>query len=300
MSIPASTGPGLTRREALAATALGVLTISQPEKLMASPPLPAPALFVSHGSPMVAVTNDDYTKGLAAWAARQARPKAIVVVSAHYESPVPIRITSGEKPETIHDFGGFPDALYKIQYPCPGEPDLAARLQILVKEAGWEARLEPQRGLDHGAWVPLRIMFPGADIPVVLVSLHAGRTPDELMRLGQALATLRTEGIMLLGSGGLVHNLRILKWGDEHAPVEAWADEFEQWAMEAVTNGDLDRLRTYAHALPSARMAVPTTEHFDPLLFTMGALRAGEKAVSVTEGFRYGTLSMRSFALGGV
>lgn len=282
------------------ATVLGTALLVRPERIMATPAPTAPALFVSHGSPMVAVTNDDYTRGLASWAAKQAKPKAIVVVSAHYESPVPIRITSGEQPETIHDFGGFPNALYQLQYPCPGNPDLAERLQKLIKDAGWESRLEPQRGLDHGAWVPVRIMYPNADIPVTQVSLHAGRTPEELMRLGQALATLRSNGIMLIGSGGLVHNLRILKWGEEHAPVETWAGDFERWTMEAVNGGDLDRLRAYASDAPSARMAVPTTEHFDPLLFTMGALGPGEKAATVTEGFRFGTLSMRSFALGGV
>src|SRR5512138_577874 len=162
----------------------------------------APALFVSHGAPTVAIADDDYTAALAAIGARAAaRPQALAVISAHWRAPAP-RVTGAKQPETIHDFGGFPEELNAIVYPCPGSPVLARRI---ADKLGGE--VDRERGLDHGVWVPVRHMFPHADVPVVQVSLPARATPDTMVALGRDLAALRDEGVWLVGSGGIVHNL---------------------------------------------------------------------------------------------
>src|SRR5207247_1495847 len=166
-----------------------------------------PALFISHGSPAVALQKDDYTRALRHFAEAHPAPRAIVALSAHWEAPGPPRVTTAARPALIYDFAGFPDALYGVTYGCPGDPDLAREIVALLKDAGTKASEEPRRGLDHGVWVPLSLLYPGADRPVVEVSLPVPRSPPERLTMGEALARLRGQAVLLLGSGGVVHNL---------------------------------------------------------------------------------------------
>ncbi len=256
-------------------------------------PRRAPAVFVSHGSPMVGIETDPYTDALARFGAAEA-PGAILVVSAHWEAGGPIRVTSADRHGTIHDFGGFPRALYEVRYPATGAPALAAEVSERLGAAGFPATLDAGRGLDHGAWVPLLRMKPRADVPVVAVSLPDPRTPDELLRIGEALRPLRDAGVLILGSGGIVHNLRILEWRDKFAPAADWARGFDEWVAERLA-GDRD-LRAFREA-PSGRLAVPTSEHFDPVFVVLGASTPGDVHEPIFTGFHHGTLSMRTFAL---
>ena len=237
-----------------------------------------PSLFVSHGSPMEAVEDDAWSRSLTAWAARLERPRGVVVVSAHWEGPLAVTATSS--PETIHDFSGFAEELYAIRYPAPGDPALAKDVARLTGAA-----LEPRRGLDHGAWVPLRKLFPAADVPVVQLSIPPA---GDVARLGRALADLRKEGVLLIGSGGAVHNLRTLAWDDKAASAADWAMEFDRWV--AARAGDVDALGCWRES-PLAARAHPTPEHYLPILFV-----GGSSIETLHEGFHYGSLSMRTYA----
>jgi 4,5-DOPA dioxygenase extradiol len=237
-----------------------------------------PALFVSHGSPLIALdTSGPFAEALGAYGARH-RPRAVCVVSAHWQTRSP-SVTASTR--LIHDFGGFPEALYEIEYDCPGDEPLA---EAIAARLG--ARVE-DRGLDHGTWVPLRFLFPAADVPVVQVSLP--RTSHaELRRLGAELAAF--EDVLIVGTGGIVHNLRLLHWDDVRAPVDEWAKEFDDWVWANVGPG-FDHTK---HA--AANLAAPTSEHIDPLYAVIGA-GAGGKDELVFEGFEYGNLSMRTFSM---
>lgn len=255
------------------------------------------ALFISHGSPMVALEDDDYNGALARAAAGVAKPAAIVVVSAHWEAALPVRVTSSVRPRTIHDFGGFPDELYRLTYQAPGSPSLATEVMSLLSARGIAAIADAQRGLDHGVWVPLRFLYPEADIPVVAVSLSVPRSPSELLAIGSALASLREQGVMLIGSGGIVHNLRRVVFADKHARVDAWAREFDDWFRGRLHERDVDAIASYRELAPNADLAVPTSEHFDPLFVMLGCWAEDERAIDVYEGFHHGNLSMRSWML---
>jgi len=256
-----------------------------------------PVLFVSHGSPDEALRRSAWGGALAEFAASSRRPAATVVVSAHWEANAPERVTSSPAPETIHDFSGFPEPLYEIRHPCPGAPELADRIVNLLGRSGFDAAPDLSRGLDHGVWTPLRFLFPEADVPVVAVSLSRPRTPDLVAKLGRALAPLRDEGVLLVGSGGLVHNLRLLEWEERDAPPAAWAVEFETWVRGRLLAKDEAGLFAYRSAAPHALRAHPTTEHFDPLFFSLGAAE-GEPCRSLHDGFDFGTLSMGSLVFG--
>jgi len=258
-----------------------------------------PVLFVSHGSPMVALEVDDYTQALETWPATIPKPTAIVVVSAHWQAPRPVRVGTSPAPGTIHDFYGFPAALYALRYAPPGEPALAASIVEQLCQAGIPAEPDPRRGLDHGAWVPLRFLYPGADVPVVAVSLAATARPQELLALGQVLSPLRAKGVLIFGSGGVVHNLGRLDRRGEDAPVAGWARAFDDWVRGRLESGDVDAIAGYERIAPEASLAVPTSEHFDPLLVALGAASGDGRIEDIYAGFRYGTLSMRSFALSG-
>jgi 4,5-DOPA dioxygenase extradiol len=258
-----------------------------------------PVLFVSHGSPMVALEADDYTRALETWPTAIPRPAAIVVVSAHWQAPRPVRVGTSATPETIHDFYGFPPELYALRYAPPGEPALAAAIVEQLCEAGIPAEPDPRRGLDHGAWVPLRFLYPDADVPVVAVSLAAPARPRELVALGRALSPLRAKGVLIFGSGGVVHNLARLDRRGEDAPVARWAQAFDDWVRSRLESGDVDAIAAYDRLAPEASLAVPTSEHFDPLLVAIGAAGGEGPIDDIYAGFRYGSLSMRSFALSG-
>jgi 4,5-DOPA dioxygenase extradiol len=256
-----------------------------------------PAVFISHGSPMVAIEEDAYSEALRFFGEHLMLPRAIVVVSAHWEASTPIRVTASDKPNVIYDFGGFPEELYRLQYPCPGSPELADEIVEMLEAAGLAAAADPRRGLDHGAWIPLRHAFPAAEVPVVQVSLPQPRRIPALLRMGHALAPLRERGVLLLGSGGVVHNLRRVHFEDKAAPVEPWAREFDAWVAAKVEDRDLEGLTAYRTQAPHPELAVPTTEHFDPIFFTLGAALPGDHLIPIFEGFHHGSLSMRSFAL---
>jgi len=256
-----------------------------------------PALFVSHGAPTVALEDDDYTQALEAWARDQPAPRAAVVVSAHWEARGPVRVNVAAHPPLIYDFSGFPPPLYRLTYDAPGDPALAREVLEMLKAAGLDPASEGERGWDHGVWVPLRRLFPAADVPVVEVSLPVPRTPALVMRIGEALRPLRDREVLLFGSGGVVHNLRRLDWSGKEAPVAGWARAFDSWVAERLERGGAEALLDYDRQAPHAELAAPTTEHFDPLLFALGSRAPGDRATPVFEGFQYGSLSMRSFAL---
>jgi 4,5-DOPA dioxygenase extradiol len=267
-----------------------------PPKLNPAEKATAPAVFISHGSPMVAVERGPFQDALAGFGAR-VRPKAIVAVSAHWGSSTSISISAAERYEAIYDFGGFPPALYQLTYSPPGSPELAQRIAGLLKSDGWKSELTTTRGLDHGVWIPLRLMYPEATIPVVQLSVPLDLTPQQLYDLGKTLQPLRAENIMIFGSGGIVHNLRMFRGGPVDQPVEPWAKEFDDWfeaKLEAHKIGDLIR---YQELAPHAELAVPTFEHFAPVFIVLGAASGSGTIESIFEGFQYGALSMRSFSI---
>ncbi|MGP9764689.1 DODA-type extradiol aromatic ring-opening family dioxygenase [Halomonas sp. AOP13-D3-9] len=237
-----------------------------------------PSLFISHGSPMLAL-NKTPAHAFLRELGKRLSPKAVVVVSAHWES-LALKVSTSAKPETIHDFGGFPRALFECQYPAPGEPELAERLAELL---GAE-RVE--RGLDHGAWVPLSLMFPDAKVPVVSLSLPVRWSNQELVALGEHLSALRGEGILIIGSGSLTHNLYEIM--PLESPMPAWVDEFATWVSERLIANDRDALLSWERA-PNAEKNHPTPEHFQPLLVAMGA---GGEAAQLHHSVEHGVLAM--------
>jgi 4,5-DOPA dioxygenase extradiol len=255
-----------------------------------------PALFVAHGAPST-VLDADFAQALGGWAAARPRPRAIVALSAHAEADAVVRVNSALQPRIVHDFRGFPPELYALRYPAPGAPALASAIVSKLIAAGIEASLDRTTALDHGVWVPLRLLFPAADVPVVALTLPSRRTPAMLLRMGAALAPLRASGILLLGSGGIVHNLRRLSWDDPNGSPEGWALGFDAWVEERLAALDVGALEAYSERGPSAELAVPSSEHLDPIFFVLGSRAATDRVETLYEGFRFGTLSLRSFAL---
>jgi 4,5-DOPA dioxygenase extradiol len=244
---------------------------------------------------MVAIETGPYQDALRRFG-REHRPEAIVVFSAHWDTGAEIRIGSAARHRLIYDFGGFPRALYELEYGAPGDPGLAGRIGAMLRDAGFAPSLDESRGLDHGVWVPLRLMVPEAVTPTVEVSLPTSLEPEALYRIGGALAPLRREGVLILGSGGIVHNLARLDWSHRDRPPEPWAEAFDSWVRSRLLAGAADELFRYADA-PHAALAVPTNEHFFPIFAALGAAQDGFRVEPISEGFQYGTLSMRSFAL---
>jgi 4,5-DOPA dioxygenase extradiol len=252
-----------------------------------------PVLFVSHGSPMSGIEDDPYTRSLERLGKTLPRPEAIVVLSAHWEAAPPVRVTGSALPGLIYDFGGFPAELYSLSYPARGDPQLAGELAQALS-----ATLDHTRGFDHGVWIPLRRLFPAADIPVVAVSLARGASPMEFTDVGKALAPFRDRGVLVIGSGGVVHNLRRVHFGDKAAPLESWAQEFDAWVWAQAQEKSHAPLLDYARQAPFANLAVPTPEHFNPLFVALGASSPGDRPQSVYDGFQYGNLSLRTFTIG--
>jgi 4,5-DOPA dioxygenase extradiol len=226
----------------------------------------------------------------------QPAPKAILVVSAHWQELRPIRVTAARQPHVVRDVDGFPAWLYTIDYPCPGAPDVAYQAITLLLDAGAPAIADPSRGLDSGVWSPLRIMYPGADIPVAQASMPAPATPAELVELGRLLAPLRDRGVLLVGSGGTVDNPQLLDLDRYDGPVDAWAQAFDAWIFERVAEADLEALYRYRSAAPHVQLAAPTPDHLGPLFFALGAANKNDDLRSVYDGFRCGNVSLRSFA----
>jgi 4,5-DOPA dioxygenase extradiol len=256
-----------------------------------------PAVFFAHGSPMSALGGDAHAAALRAFGERCAGAKAILVISAHWQVSRPLRVTGWEHAPLLYDFGGFPEELYRIEYPAPGSPVLAARVAGVLRAGGQEVRLDTERGLDHGAWVPLKLAWPEAAIPVLELSLPFAK-PEELYQIGKALRPLREDGFVVAATGGIVHNLRRARIDNKDAPVDDWAAEFDAWVAARVAARKLEELFDYRNRAPHARLSAPTTEHFDPLFVFLGAAFPEDKFGTIYEGFHYGNLSMRSFSFG--
>lgn len=255
-----------------------------------------PVLFVGHGSPMNAVEDNRWSRGFRALAADLPRPRAILAVSAHWY--VAGTFTSGEaRPSTIHDFGGFPDELYRIQYPAPGDPALARRVAGLLAERGASTRSD--WGLDHGAWSVLLHVFPAADVPVVQLSIDGRLPPEEHLVIGRSLAPLRDEGVLVIGSGNVVHNLAhaLGTWRSGRLATPAWARDFDAEVAGALVRHDGEALAA-ALGTEAGRMSHPTPDHYLPLLYVAGASRPDDPVHFPIEGFDLGSLSMRAVRLG--
>ena len=259
-------------------------------------PLPAdarmPALFVGHGNPMNAILENDITRG---WQkmAEGLRPSAILCISAHWET-VGTKVTMTPKPATIHDFGGFPSELYAVQYPAPGAPELGNKIIEGMKPA--TVLEDHEWGLDHGAWSVIKHMFPAADIPVLQLSLDRKRSVEEHYELARQLAFLRKHGVLIVGSGNIVHNLRQAKW-DSDDPYD-WAIEFDQQVKQLIMDGNHAKLIRSERMNRSANLSIPTREHYLPLLYVLALQDKEEKISFFNETILMGSMGMRSFLVG--
>ncbi|MCO6056807.1 dioxygenase [Pseudomonas sp. MOB-449] len=255
-----------------------------------------PVLFVSHGAPTFAVEPGLAGAKLRALGKALPRPTAIVVVSPHWMTRGTVRIGASENPETIHDFGGFPEPLYRLYYPAPGQPDLASRIHAMLSAAGWSSAIDRTRGLDHGVWVPLLHLLPEADVPVVQVSLPMPLEPLGALRLGQVLQPLREAGVLIIGSGSLTHNLYEFRSG--HAPTAKYVTRFAEWTAEKLRTGDIESLLEYRRLAPEAARAHPSEEHLLPLFVALGAAGEAYAMQLIEGGVTYGVLAMDSCLFG--
>jgi 4,5-DOPA dioxygenase extradiol len=250
-----------------------------------------PSLYISHGSPMTALQPGRTGKRLAELAATLPRPRAIVIASAHFLSRRP-QVASTAKPETIHDFRGFPEALYQLRYPAPGDPALAAQIMQLMDEAGLAPIANAERGLDHGSWVPLRLLYPQADIPVVSLSIQPESGPAHHYAIGQALAPLREDGVLVIGSGSITHNLHDLGAGYSDEKQAPYVRPFIDWIEQKLSSGAVDALLDYRRQAPFAERAHPTDEHLLPLFVALGTAGANAHAQRIDAGIDMGLLAM--------
>jgi len=251
-----------------------------------------PALFIGHGSPMNAIEDNEFSHRWAEVGASLPTPKAILCVSAHWETES-IRVTAMEQPRTIHDFRGFPKALSELRYPAPGSPELADRIRTLLPVN--TTQLNYVWGLDHGAWSILCRMFPHAEIPVAQLSLVRHREPEFHFAHGAALAPLRDEGVLVIGSGNIVHNLHTLVWQDR---AFDWAVEFDTAVQKRIVAGDFEAVVHYEKLGAAAQQAVPTNEHFLPLLYVLGMKTPEDTVEFFCEKVTLGSISMRSIKVG--
>ncbi len=249
-----------------------------------------PSLFISHGSPMMPLRDQlarDFLSGLGA---QLERPRAILVASAHWDTERP-EVSAVATNDTIYDFYGFPPALYALRYPAPGDAALAAEIAGMLG-----AELDRERGLDHGAWVPLLLMYPEHDIPVMQLSLQSYLGPEHHLLLGKALASLRKNGVLVIGSGGLTHNLRRQRAPEENSPAAPDVDAFAEWMHDALIEGRTDDLLDYRRRAPYAAVQHPTDEHLLPLYVALGAGGDGAKAIRLHASTSYGVLRMDTYA----
>lgn len=246
-----------------------------------------PGLFISHGSPMLAIEPEQTGPALHRLSINLPEPKAIIVVSAHWESDT-LEVSTATRPETWHDFRGFPPALYQIRYPAPGNPELAERIIHLLNSAGIDAHANTLRPRDHGVWMPLLHLYPDAQIPVIHISLPYDFSAQQLYALGQTLAPLREEQILIIGSGSITHNLAELSWSNPDAPPPEWAATFRNWVVKQLNNDDFESVLDWQKA-PYVRRNHPTIEHLKPLFFAMGT---GHRFSLVHSSFSLGALGM--------
>ncbi len=254
-----------------------------------------PALFISHGAPTLPLEDVPARGFLSELGGTLERPRAVLAVSAHWETATP-QVSAAERPETIHDFYGFPDALYRLSYPAPGAPELAARAVSRLREAGLQAATDPARGLDHGAWVPLMLMYPEATVPVTQISIQPELGPAHHFAVGRALAPLRAEGVLVLASGSAVHNLRDLAWDAVGGQPVEWARQFDAWLADRIDRGATEALLDYRQRAPHAVRAHPRDEHLLPLFAAMGAGGPEASGRRIHASFTLGSLSMSAFS----
>jgi 4,5-DOPA dioxygenase extradiol len=254
-----------------------------------------PALFLGHGNPMITLEENPYTSAWRRLGRQLPAPQAIVAISAHwYVSGT--RITANRFPDTIHDFGGFPQELYDIQYPAQGNPGLARQLQSILTPLSVE--LDDSRGLDHGAWSVLRHLYPEAGIPVIQLSVDQREPASFHFELGRRLAPLREDGILILGSGNLVHNLRQYQWGKRTSVPFDWAARFEMKARDLILDGEFEPFIEYEKLGADASLSIPTPDHYLPLLYVLGTRELGEPIAFPVEGFDGGSMSMLAVQIG--
>jgi len=251
-------------------------------------------IFLSHGSPMLALEDVPARRFLQTWSVRRPLPRAILVVSPHWECRGGPDVSFATAPMTLHDFGGFPKVLYELHYPAPGAAEFAAQAHRLLERANFKVK-SSYRGLDHGAWIPLSLMYPKADLPVFQVSQIRGGGPQEHYRLGQALGALREQGVLIVGSGSLTHNLREFAGRREDAPAPLWVRGFADWVAETLAGGRIDDLLDYRARGPFAARNHPTEEHLMPLFVALGAAGNAARAERVHTSTSYGVLSMDAY-----
>ena len=274
------------------------MSTSDPVASHAASPTVVPALYVSHGAPLFAVDAGETGPALTRWGqglrAQFPALRGVVIMSPHWMARTP-QVMTGPQPATWHDFGGFPPALYQLQYPAPGAPALAQEVLALLQAADVPAQGDAQRPFDHGAWVPLMHLFPEADLPVVQVALPVGAGPAEVYAMGAALRDLRSQGVLVMGSGSMTHNLAEF-FGGEREPAP-YVLEFSRWIESALERGDLKALLNYRSQAPHAERAHPTDDHFLPLFFALGAAGDDLHANYLSREVMYSMLAMDAFAL---
>lgn len=254
-----------------------------------------PAVFFGHGNPMNAIQNNNWTETWSNIGKTLPRPRAILCVSAHWYLPA-TAVTANTAPRTIHDFGGFPRELFQVQYPAPGDPQLARRVQELL--APVRVELDQSWGLDHGTWSVFHHVYPDADVPIVQLSIDETQPPSFHFQLGQGLAPLRDEGVLIAGSGNLVHNLHAYAWGKHTPEPYDWAVRFETSARGHLSAGEFEPLIAYESLGRDALLSIPTPDHYLPLLYVLGTRRDGEAVTFPVEGVDGGSVSMLSVQVG--
>ncbi len=245
---------------------------------------------------MLAFGEDGFSDMLEKFATSIPKPKAIIFISAHSVSSETVHVLSTLKNEIIHDFSGFPPELYQVQYDCGGSPEVAEQTVQLLKKHGFQTKIETDSPLDHGIWVPMKHLYPKGDVPIVKVTLPLNLSPALILKLGHALAPLREEGVMIIGTGGAVHNLRELRWSHKNLEGAAWAKEFEEWLITTLKKKDVDAI-VNAEEHPHFFQSHPSDEHFLPILSTIGAALPGDEFEILHRGIEYFSLSMLTFSL---
>lgn len=255
-----------------------------------------PSLFISHGSPMLALQDSPAHRALVKLGQDLPRPQAILIVSAHWEMERGFAVSLAPKPKTIHDFGGFSQELYKLEYPAPGAYGEALQAATLIEQAGFIVKRDPERGLDHGAWVPLHVMYPDANIPVAQISLCQNASPADHLRLGQALRPLRDEGVLIVGSGALTHNLSAYFGQPIDTAAPHWVTEFTDWVNQHLTAGKYDSLLEYRTQALYGQQNHPTEEHLMPLFVAIGAGGEMPTVEHIHASYEYGVIAMDAYS----
>ena len=251
-----------------------------------------PVLFIGHGSPTNAIEDNDFTRSLTRYGEKLPAPKAVLVVSAHWLTRGQTKISVNPDPDTIYDFYGFPDEMYTLKYDAPGHPEMAR--EVIKNVQSVQVHEDHEMGLDHGAWTVLKYLFPKADIPVFQLSIDFNKPPQWHFNLAAKLKKLRKKGVMIIGSGNIVHNLRVLDWQNPDGAFD-WAVEFDEFVKAKIDARDFQALINYQDVGQAARMAVPTNDHYLPMLYSLGLTGKGEEIRHFYEQMQHGSISMRCF-----